>query len=351
MKGTSLNHSSISIMRTKFIATIGPNSESSTVLRALIRAGMDIARINFSHCTHVEYRTMVRIITKLAKQEKRRVAILQDLQGPRIRIGNVPARGRVLKEGDEVLFSTLPRVPKGVITVDDPHIHLDVNVGHPLYLANGELELVIRAIEGPLIRAAVVRGGVLYPRKAVNLPHTTLTTSGLTEKDRRDVAAALAIGVDYIALSFVQSEKDVMALRELVDGKAKIIAKIESAVALKHLDRIIQESDGIMIARGDLGIELPLERIPTIQKDLIRHAAWHGKPSIVATQMLTSMIDHRHPTRAEVSDIANAVWEGADALMLSDETAAGAYPVEALTTLVKVARHAETHHFQRPNKL
>jgi pyruvate kinase len=321
------------------------------MLRALIRAGMDIARMNFSHCTHAEYRSRVRTIAKLAKQERRRVAILQDLQGPRIRVGNVPARGRTLKEGEEVLFSTASRASRGVITIDDPHIHLDVSAGHPFYLANGELELVVLSVEGSVIRTRVVCGGTLYPRKAVNLPHTMLTTSGLTEKDRRDVAAALAIGVDYIALSFVQSEKDVQALRELVDGKAKIIAKIESAVALKHLDRIIQASDGIMIARGDLGIELPLERIPAVQKDLIRHAAWHGKPSIVATQMLTSMIDHRHPTRAEVSDIANAVWEGADALMLSDETAAGAYPVEALAMLAKVARHAETHHFQRPNTL
>jgi pyruvate kinase len=342
-------------MRTKIIATIGPKSESAAMLSKLIGAGMDIARMNFSHCMYAEYRKRATLIRRIAKKQRRRVSILQDLRGPRIRVGVLPKSGRVLTEGETVVFTTdeKPRSAgvKGAIHIDDPYLHQDMRAGEPIYLTNGIMELVVQKVSGTLITARVIRGGTLYSHKAVNVPATNLTTSGLTEKDIEDVRFAMREGVDYIALSFVQSAKDVERLRAVVKGKAAIIAKIERAVALKNIDAIIQAADGIMVARGDLGTELPVEKVPYVQKNLIRHAMWHSKPAIAATQMLSSMIDHPHPTRAEVSDIANAVWDGADAVMLSDETAAGAYPIEALETMAKVVREAERVRFERPNLL
>lgn len=338
-------------MRTKIIATIGPRSESKPVLRELIAAGMDIARMNFSHCTYPEYRKRVATIRDLSKRMRKRVAILQDLKGPRIRVGELPKSGRELKDGERVIFTTAAQGPKGSIHIDDPYLHLDMKRGEPIFLTNGIMELTVERVVGEVITAKVVRGGTLFSRKAVNVPATNLTTSGLTEKDIEDVRFALGVGVDYVALSFVQSAKDVEKLRAIVGKKAKLIAKIERGIALKNIDQIIQASDGIMVARGDLGTEVPVEQVPFIQKNLIRHAAWHDRSSIAATQMLSSMIDHPHPTRAEVSDIANAVWDGADAVMLSDETAAGEYPVEALRVMVKVVAQAEQTHFHRVNPL
>ncbi|MFA6407232.1 MAG: pyruvate kinase [Candidatus Paceibacterota bacterium] len=338
-------------MRTKIIATIGPTSESEAVLKKFIAEGMDIARMNFSHCTHVEYRVRKEKIIRIAKKFKKHVKILQDLKGPRIRVGILPENGVVLNDGDIILFSTAKKVPKGAIFIDDEHVHKDVKIGHPIFLANGSMELIVTKISGTTITTKVIRGGTLYSRKAVNMPHTMLTTSGLTDKDIEDVKFGIKEGVDYIALSFVQSEKDIMNLRAIVGTKAKIVAKIESAIALKHIDRIIKASDAIMVARGDLGVEIPMEKVPFIQKNLIRHAAWHGKSAIVATQMLSSMIDHAHPTRAEVSDIANAVWDGADAVMLSDETASGQYPVESIVAMKKIVAEAEHSHFDRENIL
>jgi len=223
-------------------------------------------------------------------------------------------------------------------------------VGHPVFLANGDMELLVRRVSGVKISAEVVRGGVLYSRKAVNVPHTKLSVSGLTAKDVKDLKFGLKHGVDFIAISFVQSAQDVLKAKKLVGGRARIIAKIETALSLKDIDNIIQAADGIMIARGDLGIEVPEERLPFIQKNLIRHAAWHGKPSITATQMLTSMVNHPHPTRAEVSDVANAVWDGTDAVMLSDETASGKYPVQSLYMMAKIVKQAEEYK-NRENKL
>ena len=338
-------------MRTKIIATIGPRSESKPVLRELVAAGMDIARMNFSHCTYGEYRKRVAALRDSAKRMRRRVAILQDLKDPRIRVGELPKKGRVLRDGERVVFTTAARVPKGAIHIDDPYLHLDMRRGEPIFLANGAMELVVERVAGETIAARVVRGGVLFSRKAVNVPATNLTTSGLTAKDIEDVRFALGVGVDYVALSFVQSAKDVEKLRAIVGRRAKIIAKIERGIALKNIDQIIQASDGIMVARGDLGTEVPVEQVPFIQKNLIRHAAWHGRSSIAATQMLSSMVDHPHPTRAEVSDIANAVWDGADAVMLSDETAAGSYPVEAVRVMARVVAQAEQTRFHRANPL
>lgn len=336
-------------MRTKIIATIGPSSESEDILRKFIEEGVDIFRMNFSHCTYEEYKKRKRIITELAREMNRKVSILQDLRGPRIRVGELPESGLILEEGSEVIFSSEKK--EYAIFIDDKHIHVDVKIGDLLFLANGAMETEVVNVSGTDIHTRVIRGGILYSRKAVNLPKTVLTTSGLTEKDIEDVKFALEEGVDYIALSFVQSEKDIYKLKEIVGNKAKIVAKIESAIALKHIDGIIQSSDAIMVARGDLGIEIPVEKVPFVQKNLIRHSRWHKVPSIVATQMLSSMVDHSHPTRAEVSDIANAVWDGADAVMLSDETASGQYPVEAVREMVRIVRTAEHYRFAHENTL
>jgi pyruvate kinase len=337
-------------MRTKIIATIGPTSDSAEMIQHFVNNGMNIARVNFSHCTDENFLIYKRRLSVAGKHAKRKIAIMQDLQGPRIRVGILPPEGYKLVEGETVIFST-KKDDKNTIFVDSPKLHSDMRVGELIYLANGDMELIVTRIAGNRITARVARGGILYSRKGVNLPNTKLSNSGLTAKDIRDVKFGLKHGVDVFAISFVQNADDVNALRKIVGKKAKIIAKIETALALKNIDGIILASDAIMIARGDLGIEIAAEKIPFIQKNLIRHASWYGKGSITATQMLTSMVDHQRPTRAEVSDIANAVWDGTDAVMLSDETASGKYPLDALKMMVRVAAQAESSEFERPNPL
>ncbi|MCK9187020.1 MAG: pyruvate kinase [Candidatus Colwellbacteria bacterium] len=339
-------------MRTKIIATIGPKSESPEMLRKLVLAGMDIARMNFSHCTYDEYLARKEALKKICKEEKRDVKILLDLKGPRLRVGELPEEGRELYKDEEIIFSTNKDEAKdGTIFIEDPHLHKDINVGDPLFLTNGAMELVVTKIEETKIFATVLTGGILFSNKAVNVPMTTLTTSSLTNKDIDDIQFGLEHGMDYVALSFVQTKEDVERLRALVGDKAKIISKIERPIAVKNIDTIIQASDAVMIARGDLGIEMPMEDIPTVQKHIIEHAAWNNIGSIVATQMLLSMIDKNHPTRAEVSDVANAVFDGADAVMLSDETATGDYPVEAVEFMAKIVRKAEKYLYSKPNHM
>ncbi len=335
-------------LHTKIIATLGPASDTYDIIYKLVEAGLDIARLNFSHCTPEEFFRRKKFLGKAARALKRDVAILQDLQGPRIRVGEMPKEGRPLKEGETIVLNTVKN--NGDVFVDYPRLPKEIEVGHPIFLANGDMELIARRVKGSRIYSEVVRGGVLYSRKAVNVPHTKLSVSGLTPKDVRDVKFGLKYGIDLVAISFVQSAKDVLKAKKIVGGKVRVIAKIETALALKDIDAIIQAADGIMIARGDLGIEVPEEKLPFIQKNLIRHAVWHGKPSITATQMLTSMVSHQHPTRAEVSDVANAVWDGTDAVMLSDETASGTYPVRALRTMVKIVKQAEEYR-NRENQL
>lgn len=333
-------------LKTRIIATIGPKSDSKEIVRALVEAGMDIARMNFSHCTPDEYRKRQRDLKDAAKATKRTVKIMLDLQGPRIRVGKLPVEGVVIAEGKTYTFTTKAGIyTGGAIQITDPYLHADVKPGDPMFLTSGEMELIITKVRGHEFQAKAVRGGTLFSNKGVNVPKTKLTTSGLTKKDVKDVAFGLKAGVDFIALSFVQSAKDVERLRKLIGPKSKIqiISKIERPIALTNIDEIIQASDGIMVARGDLGVELPMEELPIVQKHLIRHTHWHGKPVIVATQMMMSMVNHPTPTRAEVSDIANAIFEGADGVMLSDETAAGSYPVKAVATMHRIAARAERY--------
>ncbi len=337
-------------MRTKIIATIGPASDSADMIRKFAEAGMDIARVNFSHCTEKNFLLYQKRLRAASRRVTRPIPIMQDLQGPRIRVGELPPEGMRLIEGALVTFSTKRDDPR-TIFIDSPRLHRDVRRGEIIYLANGDMELAIIRIAGTRITARVTRGGTLYSRKGVNLPNTKLSNSGLTRKDIKDVRFALKHGVRMFAISFVQTAGDVAALRRIVGPRATIIAKIETALGVKNIDEIIRASDAIMVARGDLGIEIAAEKIPFIQKNLIRHAGWYGKGTITATQMLTSMVDHARPTRAEVSDIANAVWDGTDAVMLSDETASGNYPLEALRTMVRVVAQAESSRFERPNPL
>ena len=338
-------------MRTKIIATIGPSSDNPQILKQFVALGVDIFRMNFSHCTYEEYRRRSVIIRAEAKRLKKKVAIMQDLKGPRLRVGTMPKAGVRIRHDDEIVFTTNKAAKKKAIYIEDPYLHTDIKVGEPLFLANGLMETVVTKVVGEYIHTRVIRGGRLFSNKAVNVPNTQLTTSGLTAKDIEDVKFAIKAGVDYIALSFVQTAGDMHRLRELVPNKVKLIAKIERGVTLKNIDEIIVASDAIMVARGDLGTEMPMEKLPFVQKNLIRHAAWHGKPSITATQMLYSMVDHEHPTRAEVSDVANAVLDGTDAVMLSDESASGQYPVQAVTMLQRIVRETESYHYDKPNLL
>jgi pyruvate kinase len=271
---------------------------------------------------------------------------MQDLQGPRIRVGKLPTEGIELKDGQVYQFSyaSSGKSSDKIIAISDKYLHVDIQKGDPFFLASGELELRVEAVKRGVIFARVERGGILFSNKGINVPQTKMRAGGLTPKDIKDVRFALKQKVDYIALSFVQGPEDILKLRKVI-GKApvKIIAKIERALALRYIDEIIQASDGIMVARGDLGVEMPMSELPIIQKNIIRHAHWHTKPAILATQIMTSMITHHHPTRAEVSDIANGIFDGADALMLSDETAAGQYPVRAVEMMKKIIVRIENY--------
>jgi len=337
-------------MKTKIVVTIGPKSEDREVLSKIIEAGMDIARMNFSHCTFDEYKKRVEIIKEVSERLGRKVAIQMDLQGPRIRVGTMPEEGRVLAKGEIVSF-TVERDGGAEIFVDESSLVETIEVGHPLFLSSGEMELVVKEKTSKTFTAEVVRGGTLFSRKGVNVPETKLNFNGLTDKDLTDLKFGLEQGVDYVAVSFVQSGDDVRKVNEIVQGKARVISKIESSQALRNIDDIIRESDAIMIARGDLGVEMPMEKVPFIQKNLIRHAHWHNKGAIVATQMMLSMIENKKPTRAEVSDVANAVLDGADAVMLSDESAGGHYPVEAVEMIVRIVRETEKLFHETDNLL
>ncbi len=344
-----VNHASLHYRRTKIVGTIGPASRSPEMLRALIRAGLNVARINFSHGEPAEHVATMRRIRRIAAELNEPVAILADLCGPKIRVGVFRDDQVTLKDGAVV-----------AITVDDvlgtpslipsqyPYLARDVKVGGTILLDDGNLELKVVSKGPRSVKARVIHGGVLKNKKGMNLPDSALSVSALTGKDRRDVVWALKGGADYIALSFVRRASDVRELRRALrrhKADTPIIAKIEMPEALKNIEAIMGEVDGIMIARGDLGVELPARKVPMIQNRLIAIANSCNKPVIVATQMLESMIEHARPTRAEVTDVAAACLAGTDAVMLSAETAAGRYPLLAVQTMDAVLREAEAYQF------
>ena len=333
--------------RTKIICTIGPASNSPDVMRALVRAGMDVARINFSHGDHATHAQSITTLRQVAQEEGRLVAVMADLQGPKLRVGEIAGGAVELHEGDVVTLSPRPR-PGATDEIPVPHPELlrDLRVGQVVLLDDGRLELtVVQAGEG-CPKCRVVVGGTLLARKGINVPGAALNLSALTPKDRQDVAFALEQGVDFFALSFVRRPADVRELRQILRNRQAdipIIAKIEKSEALSAFDDILAEADGIMVARGDLGVETPAEEVPFHQKRIIRACNCAGKPVITATQMLQTMIENPRPTRAEASDVANAILDGTDAVMLSGETAVGRYPVEAAETMARICANAEAH--------
>lgn len=333
--------------KTKIVCTLGPASDTPERIEALIRAGMDCARLNFSHGTHDDHARLAARVREAAERLGRPVALLQDLQGPKIRVGRFPG-GRVrLEDGAEVTVTT--REVEGApdrIPADYPGLPGDVAPGEAILLDDGLLRLEVLSVDGPDVRCRVVHGGELEDHKGLNLPGTRLSLPALTDKDREDARFGRRLGVDYVALSFVQGPDDVTALRALLgdpgDGAAQIVAKLERPAAVEHLDAILAVADGVMVARGDLGVELPAEQVPVIQKRVIERTNRFGKLVITATQMLESMTHAPRPTRAEVSDVANAVFDGTDAVMLSGETASGEYPVAAAEMMASIIREVES---------
>ena len=329
--------------RSKIVCTLGPATDAPRVLAGMVAAGMDIARLNFSHGSAAEHRARAEAVRREARRAGRNVAILQDLQGPKLRLGTF-AQGRVeLEVGSTVLLATRPGVvgsPR-VIPVPLPSLARDGRVGDPVLLDDGRVRLRVRRRRGRDLEAEVEIGGPLSDHKGVSLPGSTGSMPAFTPKDRRDAALGRELGVDLVAMSFVRTARDVERARRHVTPGTPLIAKMEKPQAIENLEAIVRAADGIMVARGDLGVELPLERVPGIQKRLVRQANLLAKPCIVATEMLESMIKSPRPTRAEVSDVANAVLDGADAVMLSAETAVGQDPVAAVATMARIVEEAE----------
>ncbi|HRY59921.1 MAG TPA: pyruvate kinase [Patescibacteria group bacterium] len=328
--------------RTKIVATIGPASGSRKVLSQMIDAGLDIARFNFSHAQYDITKKWLEDIRALAKKKKRKVEILQDLQGPRIRTGaDVPKRGIALKKGSKINIG-FGKYKKGFLPIDYKNLVNDIDIGTFIFLSDGVIELEVIEKEKNKALVKVLVGGVVYARKGVNIPNAHLKISPITEKDKEDIKWGLKNKVDYIALSFVKGPEDIVYLRSLVKNKKiKLIAKIERPQALKNLRRILKVSDGVMVARGDLGIEIRLEKVPAAQRKIVHMVHKKRKIVIIATQMMESMLNNPHPTRAEVSDIDTAVLEKASGVMLSEETAMGKYPVEAIKIMEKICQQAE----------
>jgi pyruvate kinase len=328
--------------KTKILATLGPSSDTEEAINALFLAGVDVFRINMSHTSHDSLTARVAAVRSVEAEAGRPVGILVDLQGPKLRLGRLPDGERRL-ESDEQLMLVRGEVPVADGDLPIPHAEIfnALANGDNILIDDGKVRLRADHVSADQIRATVIQGGVVKNHKGVNLPDTLLPIPALTPKDRSDLDFALSLDIDWIALSFVQRPHDVAEIRKAVAGRAGILSKIEKPAALVTLDEIIELSDAVMVARGDLGVELPLEQVPGKQKQIVRAARRAGKPVVVATQMLESMIQAAVPTRAEVSDVATAVFEGADAVMLSAETAAGKFPVEAVSVMDRIAQAVE----------
>lgn len=331
---------------TKLVCTIGPASEDEQILSAMLDAGMDVARLNLSHGSLEEHARRLERLRRLSAAKRRVLAVMLDIQGPKIRLGDVD-REVALKPGDELtLVGVEPGQPAepGAIPVVYPPLARSVRPGQAIYLDDGAVRLTVEAVEGGRVRCRVHNAGVLRSRKGVALPGVDVELPALSDVDREHLRWAARVGVDVVAASFVRRGAHVEAVRselEAAGATASVVAKIESAEGLRHLDEIVAAADGVMVARGDLGVDIPLEEVPLAQKEIIRRCNAAGKPVIVATQMLESMVHSPTPTRAEVTDVANAIFDGADAVMLSGETAVGRYPVDAVAMLHRIAVSAE----------
>jgi len=332
--------------RTKIIATLGPASSSPEVIRQLILAGMDVARLNFSHGTYEDHARVIGTLRKISAKLDKPVTILQDLQGPKIRVGLLPSgqveltKGSLMKLVPEANYSgSLDEIP-----IDYPYTAEDAQPGMQVLLDDGLMEMRVIRVEGDKVICEVVEGGLLKQRKGVNFPNINLKLPSLTEKDKRDLEFGIGHDVDWISLSFVRTADDIRELKSLIESKGvmkPVIAKIEKPQAIDHLAEIIEEAQGIMVARGDLGVEMSPERVPMLQKSIIELCNRVGKPVITATQMLESMMHEARPTRAEASDVANAIIDGTDCIMLSGETAAGKFPIKAVEIMSRIATEVE----------
>jgi len=326
----------------KIVATLGPASATKDMIKALFEAGADVFRFNFSHGTHADHHARFEIVRAVEREVGRPIAILADLQGPKLRVGQF-ADGKVNLETGQEFVLDRDVTPGDTTRVCLPHAELFevIAAGQSLLLDDGKLRLQVLDSDGQRIRTRVINGGALSDRKGVNVPDAVLPIPALTEKDKRDLSFALELGVDWIALSFVQRPEDVHEARALINGRAAVLSKLEKPAALDRLDEIVQASDAIMVARGDLGVELPPERVPGTQKRILRVCRQHGRPIVIATQMLESMITSPVPTRAEVSDVASAIYDGSDAVMLSAESANGSYPLQAVAMMDRVIGEVE----------
>ena len=329
--------------RTKIVGTLGPSSNTADSIRSLIEAGLDVARINFSHGTHEQHEVTIRTVRQVADELGRPVAILGDLQGPRIRIGDLPEIIELVDGTDVVLVPETVNVQDGEIPITYDALAIDVKPGNRILINDGLLELLVTEVHAPRVHARVVHGGPLKSHKGMNLPGIAVSAPSLTEKDRADLTFAVEHGLDALALSFVRRAEDIHSMRALIPKWMIIVAKIEKDVALANIEEIMRATDAVMVARGDLGVELPFEEVPIAQKNIIALANQLGRPVITATQMLESMIEHPRPTRAEASDVANAILDGTDAVMLSAETAAGKYPRLAVEAMRRIITEIETH--------
>ncbi len=350
------------MIRTKVVVTIGPASSEPGILRQLMKAGMDVARLNFSHGDQEVHGENIAHIRAAAEEVGKPVAILADLQGPKLRVGSMDKGGVAIAEGEQVVLTTEPAIghrpeegpPDAVIPVQYADLPKDVSPGERILLDDALMELRVEEVTATEITCRVITGGTVRDHKGLNVPGTGLSIPAITEKDWADLAFALEQGVDWVALSFVRSADEVRQLKDAIaeqsaeDAAPLVMAKIEKPQALDSIDAIIKAADGIMVARGDLGIEVPAEKVPMAQKRLIRLANTAGKPVITATQMLESMIQSPRPTRAEASDVANAILDGTDAIMLSGETAIGQYPLEAVRTMARIAEEIETATLRGP---
>lgn len=336
--------------KSKIIATIGPSSMDTDTLEKMIKVGMDVVRINASHGDHKMHRTIVDNIRKLNAEKRYKIPVLYDLQGPKLRIGEVKGNAADLVEGAAVRLTIHPCEGTAALL----HVHYtkfydDVQQGDPVLIDDGKVELLVIGKEPDgVVLTKVIHGGVVSSRKGINLPFTKLSLPCLSDKDLQDLEFALDNHIEWIGLSFVRTAQDILELKSRIAArkmKTRVVAKIEKPEALRDLDNIIQAADAIMVARGDLGVEIAMEKVPVIQKNIVRKAISYSKPVIIATQMMESMITNYRPTRAEASDVANAVFDGADALMLSGETSVGAYPVKVVEAMAKIIGIAETEDF------